>query len=110
MGGLENIPGQAPACIQERADRKALSDGIYEALGKEPTKLESGTGIRGVLGHIVDRLESIERKIDKDQGISWSKKIGLIVLLVLLGVGDARWAYQQLKPSSAQAQTRSAAP
>ena len=100
------IPGEAKACKLERKARLELIENIQKALGTEATRLEPGTGIRGVLSHIVDRLDTIDRKVGSKNG-NWSlpKKVGLLIVLILLGIGDARWVWQQISPHHAQAAT-----
>jgi hypothetical protein len=111
------IPGESRACHTERAARMELSEAqgrlageISTALGHEPTRLAPGSGIRGTLSTILDRLDSIERKLTGStppghDGLSLPKKISMILILILLSINNVRWAYQQLKPGPANAQS-----
>jgi hypothetical protein len=101
------VPGQAKACLDEVKAREGLAESIRVALGQEPTRLEPGSGIRGKLSEILDKLDEMAKKIDARptaQG-SLAKRIGLILFILALAIGDIRWAYQQIRASSAGSQT-----
>ena len=109
-----NLPGQSPACVGEREERKALADeikAIREEIGEAPdptapASQRDGSGIKGTLSRILGALARVESKVDDLNKSSRStpppsrelaKKIGWGLLLIFLAVGEARSLYAQIK-------------
>ena len=109
-------PGQAPACLDERDARHELAEAqgkligeiasIRDDLGTEATRQRPGTGIRGTLSTILDRLDTLTEKVDelaksKSTPPSAPQKtvvtqVATWLVILFLAASQARTMYQSL--------------